>query len=364
MKPLIGKTYSIFLITQFLKVFFVTILFIMGLSLIVRTLQGLEYSKAFTFYQVILLRILETPEIISRECLLASCMFASVYTISNLSKNREILALRSCGVSIYRIILPLIFIGFLVFVSSILFEDYIVVRSFVLKDRYVTRWKGEEPVSYYRDRSNVIVFGENNIIYKIDKYSSKNMEMSGIMIIQKDMEGNITYRIDADRAIWDGERWIFYDGILRNFNKDGDIKEREIFTVMESAIKDDPKYFGQDIRRAENMTLREAYDNIKMMKKMGFDYKMFLARFHRKIANSFTLFLVIIIGLSLGSMSFKNALVISFSITIGMVLVFFFIIEIGYTLGSSGKIPTVIGGWLGNIVFFIVGLYLIKKIRV
>jgi lipopolysaccharide export LptBFGC system permease protein LptF len=50
--------------------------------------------------------------------------------------------------------------------------------------------------------------------------------------------------------------------------------------------------------------------------------------------------------------------------TIGIVLVFFFIIELGYTFGSSGKIPPVIGGWLGNIVFSMVCIFLLRRKRV
>ena len=63
-------------------------------------------------------------------------------------------------------------------------------------------------------------------------------------------------------------------------------------------------------------------------------------------------------------MSFKNALVISFSMTLGIVLVFFFLIEIGYTFGSTGKIHPIIGGWLGNIVFSFVAIYFLRKLRV
>jgi lipopolysaccharide export system permease protein len=364
MRVFIGKTYSLFLIRQFLKVFLVTIIFIMGLSFIVRTLQGLESTRGFSFAQIVVLRILEAPEIISRECLLASCMFASVYTMSTLTKNREILALRSCGVSIYKIISPLIIIGAIIGGSSLLFENYVVVPSFDIKGNFINRLKGEKPKGYYMDRSNIIVFGENNIIYKIDKYSAKEMAMRGVMIIKKTKEGNIEYRIDAERGKWDGDRWIFYNGIMRTFSADGEIEGSKAFKVLATSIRDDPQYFGRDTRTIENMSLGEAYRYTRMMKRMGFDYNRFLTRFHRKIANSVTYFFIVIIGLSLGSMQFKNALVISFSMTLGMVLVFFFIIEIGTTLGSSGRLSPVIGGWLGNIVFLFIGVYLLSRLRV
>jgi lipopolysaccharide export system permease protein len=364
MKLFVGKTYSSFLVVQFLKVFFITVIFIMGLSFIVRTLQGLQATKEFSLLQIVVLRVFEAPEIVSRECLLAACMFAAVYTMSNLSRNREILALRSCGVSIYRIITPLILIGFIISIASLLFENYIVIPSMDYKGNYINRLRKEEPKGFYMDRSNIIVFGENRLIYKIDRYLAKETTMHGVMIIKKSDEGTIEYRIDAREGRWDGTRWLFRDGIKRVFTPEGEISEREIFQLLPTEIGDDPRYFGRDTRSVENMTIQDAYRHMVMMKKMGFDYRSQLTRLNRKIANSITLFLVIIIGLSLGSMSFKNALVISFSMTLGIVLVFFFIIEIGTTLGSSGRISPVIGGWLGNIVFLFPGVYLIRKLRV
>jgi lipopolysaccharide export system permease protein len=363
MKLLPGKTYTRFLIREFIKVFFVCIVFIMGLSFIVRTLQRADSSKTYTLVQTLMLRLIEAPEIISRECLLASSMFAAVYTMSILSKNREILALRSCGVSMYRIITPLILLGFLISILSLVFENFVVVRSYGLEKRYKAKITGEQFVSYYTDRYNLIVFGRDNVVYKIVRYVSSEEAMDGVTVIKKDGQGTVEYRIDAQKAVWDGSRWVFYSGVLLRFAEDGELSKTVNFKKLPTDIADEPRYFARDVRKIENMTFSHGYEYIMMKKKMGFGYRGELTRYHRKIANGFTYFLVIIIGLSLGSMSFKNALVMSFSMTLGIVLVFFFIIEIGYTFGSSGKLPPAIGGWMGNMLFSAVGIFMLKIIR-
>ena len=46
-----------------------------------------------------------------------------------------------------------------------------------------------------------------------------------------------------------------------------------------------------------------------MTRKMGLPYKGLIVQYHKRIAQSVTLLFVIVIGLSLGSMAFKNALV-------------------------------------------------------
>jgi lipopolysaccharide export system permease protein len=291
-------------------------------------------------------------------------MFAAVYTMSNLTKKRETLALRSCGVSAYKIISPLILVGFLIAGGSLLFEDYVVVKSYLVRKKNNARLKGEEFTLTRRDRHNLVVFGANDIIYKMERFYSESQEMKNVLVIRRDDGGSINYRIDAERGTWDGERWVFHNGIMRVLGKGGDIKEEQIFGVFHTEIRDDPQHFGKEIRSINNMTLSEGYNYYQVTRKMGLNYRGVLTKYHRKIANSFTIFLVIVIGLSLGSMPFKNALVISFSMTLITILAFLFLIEIGYTFGSSGKISPLLGGWLGNIVFSIVGVLLLRKVRI
>ncbi len=359
-----GKTYTRFIVFEFIKVFFVCAIFLVGLSFIVRTVQDADKFKTYSFIQIVIIRILEAPDIFSREALLPSSMFAAVYTMSNLTKKRETIALRSCGVSAYKIISPLILLGFLISIGSLLFEDYVVVKSYVVRKKNYARIRGEEFTLKLSDRHNLVVFGENDIVYKMERFSSESQEMINVLVIRKDGEGSINYRIDAEKATWDGERWVFHNGIMRILGREGNIEEEQKFQDLYTEIKDDPQHFGQESRSIKNMTIREGYRYYQIMKKMGLNYRGILTKFHRKIANSFTIFLVVVIGLSLGSMPFKNALVISFSMTLITLLVFLFLIEIGYTFGSSGKISPVIGGWLGNIVFSIVGVLLLRKVRI
>ena len=364
MKLVPGKTYSLFLLWEFIKVFVISIIFITGLSYIVRTLQGLDEWKEYGIFQIFLLQLLEAPKIISRETLLASSMFASVYTMSNLTKNREILALRSCGVSVYRIISPLVLFGFFICIFSLLFENFMVVPSIVIGRRYAARLRGEEPREFYRDQHDLMVFGEGGIIYKIDVYSSRKSEMKGVLILSKNEAGVVEYRIDAENARWNGKTWDFLNGVVQYLREDGSVRESKLFRFLSTSIADDPRYFARDTRKIEDMTFQEGFKYVRMSRKMGLNYRGNLIKYHRKIAGSVTLFLVLVIGLALGSIPFRNALVISFSLTIGIVLVFFFIIELGYTFGSSGKIPPAAGGWLGNIVFSILCIYLLGKQRI
>jgi lipopolysaccharide export system permease protein len=363
-RPFPGRTYTLFLVREYLRALIVCILFIMSLSYIVRALQKVDSKKGYTALQTIVLYVYDAPEILLREALLPSCMFASVFTMSSLTKNREVLALRSCAVSVYRIISPLIIIGCAVAAFSFFAEDTLLIGSYTAKDDYFARIKGEGKKKYMLDRKNVVVFGENNTIFKIDAYLNDAKEMRGVVIIRKNEEGSVRGLARAEKAVWDGKRWVLERGINYTFDAKGALAERRGFSRMATDLREDPKYFGRDTRKVDEMRLREGREYIAMTRKMGLNYKGMLARYHKRMAQSATLLFISVIGLALGSMAFKNAFVVSFSITLGFVLFFFFLNEIGYTFGASGVVPPALGGWIGNIVFFLVSVYLLSRLRV
>ena len=188
--------------------------------------------------------------------------------------------------------------------------------------------------------------------------------MENVLVLTKNSKGKIVERIDAERAKWNGKNWVLYNGVVRKFNDEGGLTFEHNFDEFDSDIRDKPKTFARPGVSIKNMSIKDGLEYLKSLKRMGLPYKADETKFHRKIANSFTLFLIIIIGLSFGSMQFRNTIVISFSLTLGIVLLFFFIIEIGYTFGSSGKIPPIVGGWLGNIVFSFISIYLMNRLRI
>jgi lipopolysaccharide export system permease protein len=254
-------------------------------------------------------------------------------------------------------------VGVGVCLFALAFEDFVVVPSIAFRRKYAARVRGENMSSFLTDRYNLIVFGEDSVIYKIGRYSAGNREMHTVMVLDKDDAGNVAFRIDAEGAAWGGESWVFRDGVIRRFGDDGSILEERSFSRLPTGLADPPQYFARDVRKVTNMTILEGYRYIQVRRRMGFGYRRELTEYHRRIAGSVALFFVVLIGLSLGSLSFKNTFVISFSLTLVSVLVFYFVVEMGYVFGKNGRIPPAVGGWMGNIVFSTVGAFLVTRIR-
>ena len=84
--------------------------------------------------------------------------------------------------------------------------------------------------------------------------------------------------------------------------------------------------------------------------------------FNRRLALPSACLVLVLIGIPLGLSSKKGGKGAGFVLTIVLVMAYYFISIIGLSFARSGKLPPVIGVWLANIVFAIIGLLLLWRV--
>ena len=85
---------------------------------------------------------------------------------------------------------------------------------------------------------------------------------------------------------------------------------------------------------------------------------------HKKIALPFACFIFALLGLPLGAYTKKGGRTSGFTLSIGIILVYFILITAGEQIAMEGRISPFLGMWLPNILFFMFGLYFfIQSVR-
>ena len=84
--------------------------------------------------------------------------------------------------------------------------------------------------------------------------------------------------------------------------------------------------------------------------------------FNRRVALPTACLVLVLIGIPLGLSSKKGGKGAGFVLTIVLVFVYYFISVTGLSLARSGKLPPVVGVWLANIIFALIGLVLLWRV--
>ncbi|MEM9348119.1 MAG: LptF/LptG family permease [Planctomycetota bacterium] len=132
------------------------------------------------------------------------------FTISQLQRSREITAILASGVSLYRVAVPVLIVGFTINLLVLPVQELAIpplaeklVRS---KSQVGQPTMTDKPVNYARDQSGALISAAS--------FSAETKGMTDVRIIERDETGRQTRLIRADLATWSDseEAWLFESG--------------------------------------------------------------------------------------------------------------------------------------------------------
>lgn len=289
--------------------------------------------------------------------LLLSCFFS----VGSLSRRNELLAIRSSGISIFRILLPLFLFG-LANVGAILTVNELVVPY--TNHIKISIW--QERIEKKPTKSNKIwnlyYVGKKNSYYQIKSFDPAKKTMEKPTIIWKDLNDHIYQRLDADRAVWNGG-WIFLDVYLRQIDGEGNELVSHHDTLCLPTIEEVPKDFEKLQKTPEEMNFRELRQYVEKLKKRGSDFVKDLVELYFKISFPFANFIIILFGAPLAASLRKTGFAVSFAISLFICFIYWGTIQTSRSMGQNGLLPPVAAAWLPNLIFLAGGFYLLYRIR-
>ena len=155
------------------------------------------------------------PEMVSRTATF-SILMATLLTLGVLSRDSEIVAMRSCGISLLKISLPMLVLGFMASIMLLINAELILPHSYArteLIDRIKVKKRGES-VTFKR---NNIWFRSRSMILQARLFEPKTRTLSGVVVWSVDGSMNPVSRIDSATAVYREGRWILNSATTRNF---------------------------------------------------------------------------------------------------------------------------------------------------
>ncbi len=289
-----------------------------------------------------------------------SLLFAVSFTLGNLYANNELIALLGSGVSLRRAVVPILVLGFLLGAALLFFEDRIVINTYATKIRYVKTVLGQKENA---NNTNVTIRGnEGGVIYSSEYYNDQNRTLSNLTVLISDENGIFRERIDAKWAEYSEGSWLLHD--CRIFRYEGQkIIEIRRDNMRHPLLTDEPDTFRRKEKNLDELKLNEARLYIEELQKAGRDSRVARTDYYKRIAFIFTPFIVSLISVAVGSRFKKNILLMSLLLSLSISVIFYVFQMITGILANTGLMPPFTGAFLPVIVFFILGITMMRFVR-
>lgn len=304
-----------------------------------------------------------TPTILVQAAPMAA-LLSSIYVLSNLNKNNEIIAMKSGGISLWRLLTPILVIGFLISIAVFIVNDRVIPTSSKVSN-YIRREELEKQKKSGEQKiiESVAIYGSGGRILFARNYDTEKKTLDDVIIHQHDRKENLISKITAQSGVWTGKDWIFYKVIVWRIDNAGRILgEPLFFEEKEIPLKEKPEDFANREWRSDYMSYRELSSYINNFRGAGTRLmRGLLVDLHYKISFSMISLIIILVGAPFALITTRGGVLIGLGMSVAIGLLYYAFIAIALAFGKAGILPPIVAAWIGNVVFAGLGIYLINK---
>lgn len=286
-------------------------------------------------------------------------LLASLFSVGQLSRYNELVAMQASGLSLYRILGPLFVLGIIIsLVAAYAGERFVPGANQKKKEIYETNVNKAKRKNIEQTKDISLQIDENRwlLIGFFDTEENAGFKVS----VQSYKQNQLIERIDAAKMIRENNNWRLLNGYTREF-----LNNQETARVFDVMDLKDLHFKSEDIARvqkkAEEMSYWELKNFIKDIRRTGGNPDRWLVDLYLKIAFPFANLVIILFGAPLASRKTRSGTAISFGISLFICFLYFGIIKVGQSLGHNGTLPPLFAAWMGNIFFGIGAVYILVR---
>ena len=352
----IGAIVDRYLVQGFLRVFFVSLLGITAMYLIVEFFDriGTFLSTGTPLWTAIRYFLYKLPLSISRVIGFV-VLFSTLFCLGTLVRTQEITALRTGGLSVFRISLPLLLLSLLICLGTFFWNESLVpIFTHKAQTIYKSEVKSKQPQSLFGTR-DIWIRGEGSFI-NVDHFDTKKGTLEGISVFSLNRDFNLTGLVEIPRAHWTGTQWEASSATEWRFPEDGKIfKQNVTASVPISETPEDLKLLARD---PEEFTFFDLQKQIVDLKNKGIDATAQEVDLQMKLALPFIAPLMVLLAIPFALKGrVGGGMARSFGVAMLIAFGYWVIAAFCVSLGHNAALLPWVAAWLPNSIFALVGLF-------
>jgi len=292
-----------------------------------------------------------------------SMLLATLVTFGLMQRSNEMTAIKAAGISPYRVVVPVLIAAMVVAGGMFLSDQLYLPHTNKRQDALRNLIKGKPAQTYLRpDRK--WIFGQHSNIYYYQFFDPDRDVFGGISVFQFDPRTfQITHRVRAERAHWSDPmgRWVFEQGWERVL-KGSAIENYRPFDVSTfPELAEAPAYFKKEVKQSSEMSYEELRRYIRDLEQSGFDVVRLRVQLQKKIAYPLITLVMAILAVPFALSAGKRGAVAGVATAIGIGVVYWTVTGLFEAMGNLSQLPPAIAAWSPDLVFGLIGGYLILR---
>ena len=293
-----------------------------------------------------------------------SILLAVLITFGLMQRSNEITAIKATGISIYRVIVPVLVVSTVLAGGLFFFDQFYLPHANKRQDALRNLIKGK-PAQTYLNPDRKWIFGQHSTIYYYQFFDSERNQFGNLSVFQFDPTTfQLTNRVYADQAHWEERlhRWVCTQGWARSVHGSA-IADYRTFDVGTFAwISEPPGYFKKEVRQSSEMNYDELRRYIRDLQQSGFDVVRLKVQLQEKFAFPFNTLIMAILAIPFSLAAGKRGAIAGVATAVGIGVLYMTMSRLSESMGNVSQLPPILAAWAPDVIFGLAGGYLILKV--
>ena len=321
-------------------------------------------NKGVALFQVVKIFLLFLPYVLIFTIPL-SVLAAILLGFGRLSGDNEVTALRTSGVSIYKVVLPIVVCGFIISLLSVPLNDKILPESEFAARKLLKKIGIKNPTAmlepgvFVKGFKDYIIFihdVKGNMLEDIRIYQPQEGKPTRTIVakagevIPLPEENSVKLKLSDGTAdeISSENPDEFYKLSFKNYYMTLNLDE----AVDTSTIQ----------KKAREKSIKELLRDIKNLSKETIAVIPLRIELHKKMALAFSSLVFVLAGIPLAITTHRRERFVGFGLAIVLFLIYWGIMLSGIAFAIRGIIPPWLGVWSADILLFMAGMFMFYRI--
>ena len=295
----------------------------------------------------------------------AAVLFATVFSIGNFTRHSEITAAKASGISFYRMTAPILLGALLAACLDVTIAEIVPITD--ARRTVLLRESAEQSGT---QRSNFAYAAEYGRVYKAQSLDvvqgtllSPQIERKGTgpdypTVLISAAQGRYIHG-PAGKPGW----WVLESGEMHVVRDSQPAQDFTFSSLRDRRMTERPEELMAKPHSPQEMRFMELSRFIRSLERSGGDANLLRVERALKIAIPVTCLVIALFGAPLATSTQRGGTAYGIGVSLATTITFLMLIQLTKAVGGKGLLAPDVAAWIPNVLFAVMGLFLLARVR-